>query len=232
MQVVGAKMNDMKLKHQLTEAAKRARYLSQSGRGIRGFADHHVEAFVTVALPMVKQLLEVDRRHTEELSRAIECLPKPQEGMGGSASERVANVIFLLQKAREGRAEVLAACIARLTPLREKLDLLLCDEDLTDEKLREASEGLLPSLADAIRFLRKLQPAASDLEEHDKELLFERDVEWTLAVLGDTDTCHEPKSAAELLDTDSNTLHGIIESLHKKIAELEKARAILGELKR
>ncbi|KKK96050.1 hypothetical protein LCGC14_2666650, partial [marine sediment metagenome] len=80
------------------------------------------------------------------------------------------------------RAEVLAACIARLTPLREKLDLLLCDEDLTDEKLREASEGLLPSLADAIRFLRKLQPAASDLEEHDKELLFERDVEWTLAV--------------------------------------------------
>jgi hypothetical protein len=49
-------MNDTKLKHQLTEAAKAARYLSQSGRGVRGFADHHIEAFVTAVLPTVRQL--------------------------------------------------------------------------------------------------------------------------------------------------------------------------------
>ena len=54
-------------------------------------------------LPTVEQLLEAADRKVEELSRAIECLPKPQEGMGGSASERVANVIFLLQKARDER---------------------------------------------------------------------------------------------------------------------------------
>ena len=62
------------------------------------------------------------------------------------------------------QAKILVSVILRLTPLREKLDLLLCDEDLTDEKLREASEGLLPSLADAIRFLRKIEPAAKHLE--------------------------------------------------------------------
>lgn len=35
----------------------------------------------------------------------------------------------------------------------ERLDALLMDEDLTDEKLREASEGLLPDAADALRTL-------------------------------------------------------------------------------
>ena len=115
------------------------------------------------------------------------------------------------------QAEVLAACIKAVHERWKK-----------NNGFNEAG----PVLADLEDDIRTLQPAAADLEEHDKELLFERDVEWTLAVLGDTDTCHEPKSAAELLDTDSNTLHGIIESLHKKIAELEKARAILGELKR
>jgi hypothetical protein len=34
--------------------------------------------------------------------------------------------------------------------LGRRLDDLLLDEDLDDEKLREASEGLLPNLADAI----------------------------------------------------------------------------------
>ncbi len=47
-------MNDTKLKHQLTEAAKTAQYLSRSGHGIRGFADYHIEAFVTTVLPMVE----------------------------------------------------------------------------------------------------------------------------------------------------------------------------------
>ena len=70
---------------------------------------------------------------------------------------------------REGQRKMLARTIARLTPLRERLDLLLCDEDLTDEKLREASEGLLPRLADAIRFLRRLESitAPSSTKEGD-----------------------------------------------------------------
>ena len=42
-------------------------------------------------LPTVGQLLEAADRKVKELSRAIECLPKPQEGMGGSASESEAN---------------------------------------------------------------------------------------------------------------------------------------------
>lgn len=47
-----------------------------------------------------------------------------------------------------------AALIEKLEGLRRFLtclDELLCNEDLTDELLREASEGLLPNLADAIR---------------------------------------------------------------------------------
>jgi hypothetical protein len=39
---------------------------------------------------------------------------------------------------------------AKLVELGRKLDDLLLDEDLTDEKLREASGGLLPNIADAI----------------------------------------------------------------------------------
>lgn len=69
---------------------------------------------------------------------------------------------------------------------------------------------------DCLRCLKRL------LEKHGQELLFDRDVEWTLAVLGDTATCHEPQGAAELLDADSDALHRIIECLKKKIAKLEK----------
>ena len=38
-----------------------------------------------------------------------------------------------------------------LTTLTDALNDLLADEDLTDEKLRDAAEGLLPTLADALR---------------------------------------------------------------------------------
>ena len=61
------------------------------------------------------------------------------------------------QAVSEARSGVLTAVADRLTPLREKLDLLLCDEGLDDEKLRKASENLLPLLADAIRRLSQLQ---------------------------------------------------------------------------
>ena len=37
-----------------------------------------------------------------------------------------------------------------LTDLADALGNLVCDEDLTDEKLREASEGLLPCLYDKL----------------------------------------------------------------------------------
>jgi len=57
-------------------------------------------------LPTVEQLLEAADRKVEELVRAIHCLPKPPEGMGDGPDERVANVIFLLQKAR-GEREML-----------------------------------------------------------------------------------------------------------------------------
>lgn len=40
--------------------------------------------------------------------------------------------------------------------LLDGLHNLLCDEDLTDEKLREASEGLLPRLADALTAEKRL----------------------------------------------------------------------------
>jgi len=38
--------------------------------------------------------------------------------------------------------------LAEIKALWERLGLLLCDEDLTDDKLREASEGLLSNLFD------------------------------------------------------------------------------------
>lgn len=63
------------------------------------------------------------------------------------------------------RKKTLSAVILHLTPFHEELDQLLCDEDLTDEKLREASEGLLPRLADAIRRIHQLKPADPDLEK-------------------------------------------------------------------
>ena len=44
----------------------------------------------------------------------------------------------------------------RLKRLCRELDIFLCDEDLTDEKLRDAAEGLLPKLADALR--KQLDP--------------------------------------------------------------------------
>lgn len=40
-----------------------------------------------------------------------------------------------------------------LEELRNELNSLLQDEDLTDEKLREASEGLLPIIADYLNNL-------------------------------------------------------------------------------
>ena len=63
------------------------------------------------------------------------------------------------------RTDVIEAVCLHLTPFREELDYLLCDEDLTDEKLRAASEGLLPRLADAIRRIRQLKPAPSEPEK-------------------------------------------------------------------
>ena len=63
------------------------------------------------------------------------------------------------------REDVIEAVFLHLSPFREELDYLLCDEDLTDEKLRAASEGLLPRLADAIRRIRQLKPAPSEPEK-------------------------------------------------------------------
>ncbi len=63
------------------------------------------------------------------------------------------------------RKEMLAVVILYLAPFRQKLDELLCDEDLTEEKLREASEGILPRLADTIRRLPQLRAPLSEAEK-------------------------------------------------------------------
>ena len=104
-------------------------------------------------LPTVEQLLEAADRKVEELERAIFCLPKPPEGMGDGPDERVANVIFLLQKARGKRAEVLAACANKVetTIYYREVDVLEWDAARLQQQIAND--------------IRQLQPAASSLEE-------------------------------------------------------------------
>src|SRR5579864_5957839 len=54
--------------------------------------------------------------------------------------------------------------LARIHELRKKLCDLIADEDLTEDKLRDASEGLLPNLHDALLKLPAL------LEQRDAQL--------------------------------------------------------------
>lgn len=56
--------------------------------------------------------------------------------------------------------------------LLDRLNLLLSDDDLTDEKLRRASEGLLPNLADCLN-QDKLDPMNFD-KENEVQFLLER----------------------------------------------------------
>ena len=55
-----------------------------------------------------------------------------------------------------------------LQKLHKALSLLISDEDLTDDKLREASEGLLPNLHDAM--LSIVYPGLSNKEEPEREM--------------------------------------------------------------
>ena len=168
-------MNDTKLKDQLTEAAKTARYLSRRpGCGLRSFADYHVEAFVTAALPMVKRL----------------------------------------------RAEVLAACSANV---EETCVILLRRDRPKNEKILIAEACVLVQSR-----LEVFSPAAKDLEA----LLREAELKGRIGGFKDMlDDCEGFKGegwkayAREAIRT-------LKLSPTEMLSELEKARAILGELKR
>lgn len=60
-----------------------------------------------------------------------------------------------------------------LHALREELLDLVCDEDLTDDKLRDASEGVIPLLADALGELLQEREEPQKSKRLDARLLRE-----------------------------------------------------------
>lgn len=171
-------------------------------------------------LPTVEQLLESADRKVKELSRAIHCLPKPPEKMGDGPDERVANVIFLLQKAREERAEVLAACINALCchcSAGHKPDKngfhFLSRTGYLNERVR------CPAFT-----LHSFQPAASDLEE----LLREAELEMLERIRTDEGGVYVYCPGREVTNGPTIIrLDVFIRAKKRQISELEKARAIL-----
>ena len=97
-------------------------------------------------LPTVEQLLEAADCKVKELVRAIHCLPKPPEGMGDGPDERVANVIFLLQKARDERERVREICAVVCKEAGDRAGSVARDLEkagLVANSFRAEQEGLL-----------------------------------------------------------------------------------------
>lgn len=137
-----------------------------------GLLDHCVDqaraevlAECTGVLSMELKRWEKKESHWDRENLAIELLERMLSDLR-KLQPAASNLDELLKQAR---AEVLASLISRLPPLRDELDKLLCDGNLTDEKLREISEHVLTDLADrladTIRRLNTCEPAASNLEE-------------------------------------------------------------------